>query len=164
MATYVEFFTNKLEYDIEKIIILNMFPNLNKSDVKALLNYIIKLLNIMSVCFNFDVDKNADYIRQLQRNDYRDIRLLINHLLPFIKTNADFSKIYSFNDIYVKKEKDMDINTGEPIYIYSNIQYNRCTRNNEVYEERQFNMNDLEQNYYLLIETIKSCANKLCVN
>ena len=37
--------------------------------------------------------------------------------------------IRSLNDIYVAKKQNIDLMTGSPKYIYSNIQYSRCIRN-----------------------------------
>jgi Mimiviridae putative ATP-dependent RNA helicase len=161
-----KFTTEFLEKEIINIIIPSIFPNLNKSDINMLGDYIIKLLNIISVCFQFDVkNRYDDHIYQLRQNNYQDIRWLIMHILPYINDNSDKGKIFYLSDIYTKKKDDVDINEKEPQYQFSNAQYNRCIRDQNNYKERPINMKkELDDSYYLLVETIYMASNKLCVN
>src|SRR6185369_15774707 len=105
-----KFTDDALEGEIVNIVIPSMFPNLNRQEREALANYIIKLLNIISICFKFDLKLYDDYIYQIRQNNYQDIKWLISHMLPYINTDSDRSKIYSFNDIYINKKKDVNIN------------------------------------------------------
>ena len=165
MATRLIFPNEYLENEITNIVIPSIFPSLNKTDIKILSEYTIKLINIISYYFQFDIEnKYDDYVHQFIQNDYQDIRLLVLCLLPYINTNSDKKQIYSFNDIYIKKKTPADINKKEPEYMFSNLQFNRCIRKTNEYQERQFMYEDLEQNYNLIIESIQACSNKLCVN
>jgi hypothetical protein len=169
----------KFKDEILNLVISSIFPNLNSNDKLILLRYIVTLINVISAVFVFNhnieiknlIIKNNDtiefdeiYLYQLKQNDFQDIRWLISHLLPFINTSSDKTKLTSFNDIYVKKIKDVDINVDEPMYMFSNLQYNRCIRTKNNITERQFNIKDLEDNFYLLVETIKTMSNKMHVN
>lgn len=157
----MDFIDNAFKKIIQINVINKMFPSLNDTDKNILLKYVINLLNIISICFNFS-DKKQIYYEQLQQNDFQDIKWLISHLLPYL--NGDKTQLHSFADIYTKKYENVDINKESPSYIYSNIQYNRCNRDNDTYTEIPFSIEHLEHNYYLLIETIKTMSNKLCVN
>ena len=83
-------------------------------------------------------------------------------LLPYLKKKP--LDIVSLNDIYIKKEKNVDINKTEPKYIYSNIQYDKCIESNGKYFEYEFTEDDFNQNLKLLINTLKLCSNKLHFN
>lgn len=158
--------TNKLfESEIKDIVVTSIFPNMNSTHQKVLIDYTIKLINIISLCSNFDIEKKQDdYLNQFRQNNYQDVKWLISHLLPFINEENNPKNITSFDDIYHKKKINDDINKTEPSYLYSNLQYNRCIRNKNNYVERNFSMEDINDNYYLLVDTIRNCSNKLCVN
>lgn len=151
--------------EIKNIIIPSIFPNMNISERDMLSDYVIRIINIIAICFSFDIEKKRNiYLYQFRQNNYQDIKWIVQHLLPYINTENNINNITSFNDIYLKKKVDVDINEEEPNYLYSNLQYNRCIRNEDNYKEREFNKKDLEHNYYLLVNSIRNCSNKLCVN
>lgn len=150
-----------LENEIKTIVIPSMFPSLNAEHRSILEKYIIRLINIISICFGFNT---SSYVRQLKQNKYQDIKWLIMHMLPFINEANDPSLIKSFDDIYTKKKKDVDINKESPEYLYSNIQYNRFNRDVDNYTERKFNIEDLNHNFYLLLDTVKTMSNKMHAN
>jgi hypothetical protein len=161
----IDKFTDRfLEKEITNIVIPSMFTNLDRDDVNILANYVIKLLNIISICFCFNLDLHDDYVYQLKQNNYQDIKWLIYHVLPYINGNSDLSRLYYLSDIYTKKIQNVNINEVEPQYVYSNLQYNRFVRNVDNYREREFAISDLDNNYYLLIESIRMTSNKLCLN
>jgi len=137
-------------------VIVSVFPNLYIDHINILHTYTIRLINLTILMFNI-----KDYETQFKQNDNRDIKLLISHLLPYLKNAKD---IRTFDDIYIRKEQDINLNLDEPKYIHSNIQYNRFIRNSNNYEEKKFDIKDLEQNFYLLIETEKYMSNKMHVN
>lgn len=149
-----------IENIISNIVIPSIFPLLNNHDRDILSKYTNILIIIISLLFS--ADESFEY--QLKQNDYQDIKWLIYHLLPFLNEQNNIKNIRSFNDIYIKKKKDININLTEPEYLYSNIQYNRCIRNENNYEERQFNIDDLKHNFYLLLDTLKTMSNKMHVN
>ena len=148
---------NKLKSELDSVIV-SIFPKLNITDKKILSEYVSKLIDIIYNVFCFS---NIDvYIEQLKQNDYQDIKWLIFHLLPYLNNN----NITSLSDIYHKKEKEVNINSELPKYTYSNLQYNRCIRTPDNYTEKPFNIEDINHNFYLLVESIKQCSNKLYPN
>lgn len=159
-----KFVTKQLEDEIENIVIPLIFPKLNKSDKKLLTKYTTRLINIISIIFNFDNDRDS-YLFQLKQNNYQDIKWLITHLLPFLNNKKNqLDDLISLSDIYIHKEKDVDINLSEPVYLYSNIQYGRCDRNINGYIERRFSEEDIKQNFFILLDSLKIMSNKLHVN
>jgi hypothetical protein len=158
------FVNDSLENEIINIVIPSIFPNLNSNEVKLLSNYVVKLINVISVCFQFDPQVYDNYIYQFRQGNYKDIKWLIAHILPFINTDSNFEGIYSLSDIYTKKKIQSDINKQEPQYVYSNVQYNKFIRTPGDYKEREFNIKEVEQNYYLLINSILCSSNRLCAN
>ena len=157
------FVNNKLENLIINTIIPSYLPSLNKIDLEFLSKMMIRLLNIMAVIFEFYGREDEIYY-QLYQNDYQDIKWLLTHLLPYINPEGDINKLSSFEELFSKKYKNVDINKEEPLYVYSNLQYNRCTRNENNYQEIKFDKKYLEHNFYLLIDTIKTMSHKLFVN
>ena len=166
MSHSYKFVNESLENDITHTIIPSIFPSLNSEHKSILIKYLIRLMNIIAICFRFyKYDSYADdYRYQVKQNNYQDIKWLTNHLLPYLDENGNLSELTSFDDMYLKKIKDVDINNEEPRYAYSNIQYGRCIRTSKGYVERQFNMKDIEDNFYILVDTIKSMSHKMHVN
>jgi hypothetical protein len=153
--------------DIYQNVIVRTFPLLQSSHKQLLLNYLVNLLNVIAISFNFDFNKSEVYEHQFKQNRYQDLVALLLLLLPFINDDLNTKKqaITSLNDIFVAKiNKNVDINGGEPKYLYSNLQYGRCIRKRDEITERGYNREYLDHNYYLLLDTIRSVSNKLYVN
>ena len=147
---------------IHQNVINDIFPSLNSNHANLLLNY---LINIMSCIQNYYcISDDNLFIKQLCQNNFKDSKGLLFLLLPYINNDGNISKIISLNDIYIKKNKNVDINISQPNYTYSNLQYNRCIRDKDNIKEILFSHEHLEHNYKLLIETIKITSNKLCIN
>lgn len=168
MSDNYKFVSDSFENEISELVLPSMFPALNTHHKQILLKYIVRLINIIAVLFQFHKNgKNGyeyEYEYQLKQNNYQDIKWLITHLLPFINEKSDMSKITSFNDIYLKKKINVDINTNEPKYVYSNLQYNRFDRTVDKFAERPFNEADINDNFCILIETLKTMSHKMHVN
>lgn len=176
MSNNYKFVDNAFENEISQVVIQSLFPLLNATHKTLLLKYTVRLINLIALIFGFyriDTRKSAkyadapysyDYLYQLKQNNYQDIKWLINHLLPFINEENDITKITSFDDIYLKKKTNVDINLEEPKYVYSNLQFNRCIRDANKFRERSFNESDLHSNFCILIDTLKTMSNKMHVN
>jgi len=153
-----------LEYyirdDIVNRVIPSVFPSLNASHTNLLAKYLIVLLHFISVCFGITHD---EFIKQIRKNNFQDMRWLLTFLLPYLNESNNHL-ITSLEQIYNAKKTNTNINKSEPEYLHSNIQYNRCVRNIDDIQERNFNLVDIESNYYLLLDTIKTSSNKLCPN
>lgn len=164
MSKNYKFVTRLFEDEISGTIVPIIFPKLNIADKKLICKYIVRLLNVIAIVYNFSNDEST-YMFQLKQNNYQDIIWLISHLLPFLNNKKnELHNLVSLSEIYVRKKKDVNINLEEPHYVYSNIQYNRCERNNDNYIERKFNEEDLKHNFYILIDSIRISSNKLHVN
>jgi hypothetical protein len=173
MSNYYNFVNLFLENEIKNIVVPSIFPLLNEKDKEIIIKYTIRLINIIAICFNFGLNNAKStldiYIYQLKQNNYQDVKWLIAHLLPFIKDGGTFT-LKSFNDLYIKKLSDININLEEPSYIYSNIQYGRVARSkksdnvSDYLEERKFQIEDIEHNFYLLLDSIRTMSHKMYVN
>lgn len=159
MSSYNEESFIMLKEKIETIVIPSLFVALNTTHQKILSDCVVRIIVTILICFNYDDNQ----FHQFEQNNYQDIKWIAYLLLPHL--NEDNNKlITNFNDIYTSKSKNCDINLVEPQYLHSNMQYNLFTRTNGIYVERQFTVEMLYQNYYLLINTIKTTANKMHVN
>lgn len=148
-----------IKKEIRDIIIPSQFKLLNSNDCDLLSKYIINLLKSIFILFNFD---DTDIFEvQIRQNDFRDVKWLITHLLPYLTNKHE---ITSFEQMYIDKYEDIDINIKEPKYKFTNLQYGRCNRNNSEYTEIKFSYEHLKHNYLLLIETLKIMSNKMHVN
>lgn len=154
--------------DSIKIIINNglneLYKNLNYKDKNYLANSLLKIIEVIYYQYNLDIN---DYEYQLQQNNYKDVKWLSTLLLPHL--NTDQSELRSFNDLYILKKENIDINKEEPEYIFTNLQYGRCKRNNNLFnkiecEEIKFSYEHLDHNLKLLIETLLINSNKMYVN
>lgn len=163
------FINDNLKNDIKQNVVNKTFPSLNQQNKNLLLEYLINVIDIIAIKFNFDISKRELYENQFRQNNYRDAIGLLLMLLPYIEdsNNEKKNKLKSFNELYIAKANNipLDINKTEPKYEYTNIQYNRCYRTSETdAKERVFTEDHLKHNYLLLLETIQSVANKLYVN
>lgn len=153
-----QLFKNNIYINVIGVI----FPSLINQHANLLLEHLINILLFIQIQFCIPDDKS--YVEQLCKLNYKDIKGILFMLLPYINNENNIKKIKSLNDIYIKKTKDVDINSSQPTYVYSNLQYNRCIRNKNNVREITFSPDHLEHNYRLLMETIKIISNKLCVN
>lgn len=149
-------------------IIVQTFPSLNSAEQHILHNYLLQIVDIIAIKFNFDINNKSIYEAQLKYNNGRDLVGLLLLLLPHIddETGKNKKELKSFDSLYIKKRDNVNynINMEEPKYEYTNLQYGRCIRNNNTATEIKFSLQHLEHNFILLIETIKHCTNKLYVN
>ena len=141
----------------------SLFPNLIDSHKEILEKYLNKIVDLIIIKFGMS-DKSVAFKEMLMENNMDSYKGLVLLLLPYVDNMINADEIQSFDDIYIKKETDVDINATEPRYKFSNLQYNRCKRDYGKATEIPFNEDHLKHNYYLLRETIQIVANKLYVN
>ena len=156
------FYIFKLE--LSEKILPKIFIKLNVRDINIICNYLIYLFEFISVIMNI---KNTDvYIYNLKDNNYKEIRWFIKLLLPNINDKSYIEEIRELYQIFYEKINDVDIDKNEPLYKYSNIQYNLCNRDmiNKIYTERDNTYIFLNDNFYFLLDTIKTIANKMFAN
>jgi len=158
------FVTSTFKNEIKINVINTIFPNLNFDETDMLLDYLARTIETISTRFNFDLTNRQIYEHQFRENNYRDSIGLLYIMLPFIDPLADKTKVKFLNDLYTKKKQPIDINKGEPKYEFSNLEYGRCNRNNNIATEISFNNEHLRDNFVLLQETIDMISNKLLTN
>ena len=139
-----------------------LYSNLETNDKNILYYYVEKVIEFLSYQYNFSKEYEYEFIQ----NNYKNIKWISTLLLPHL--NISQSELKSFSDMYKEKYKICDINKEEPKYIFTNIQFNRCTReliNNEIkYTEMEYKKSHLEHNFILLLKSLLICSNKLYVN
>jgi hypothetical protein len=132
-------------------VINKIFPNLNQSHKNLIKNYTSQIIEYISCRFCFDLNNKELYYYQFYQNNFRDIKSVINLLLPYIDdkngTYELHNQIYSLSDI-AKTE-------------ITNINYDRSLNDDEIY---RYGEKDLEINYYLILDTLNVVSNKLYVN
>lgn len=143
------------EYIMDNVV-NKVYPNLINDHKQLLANSVESIIDYIASRYNFDKN-NAQYLIRLKRNTNRDLKAILNMILPYVNENSDKTKIKNLNDLYVKKDENNE-------YIYTNLQYNRAIREKNKYKERQFNKEHLNNNLKLLMRSIHLSANKLYVN
>lgn len=162
-------------------VINNEYPVMNSKDKDLIKKYAYPSLEVIAHCMGmtnriFKTDTTIGTDRNLAmrqcryeftRNNNLLIYWIIQYLVPYINegNGGTKSEITSFNDIYLKKNKDVDINKETPDYVYSNLQYDRCIRDNiKDIREIKFDESHISHNFYLLMSTIRECSSKMHVN
>jgi len=148
-------FTNYIVDNIKQVI-TDKFTHLQHDEQRLLISSLTVLIDCISYVYNFN-ENTSQFVLELTRNKH--IEWLSTLILPHLNTTENLS---SFNDIYTKKYKDVDVLQEEPKYIYSNVQYNRFNRTTN--KETQFNKYFIKHNMDLLFKTIFESSNKLYVN
>jgi len=148
-----------MDEEIINNVINVMFPFILQTEKIMLARYLILLVNIISIYFNIDI---LTLKRRMSENMYREYRWLLTIFLPHIK--SDTKTIQTLSTLFTQKKKDVDINKEEPEYVHTTIQYSLYYGRNENYKEVELTQHFLDQNFYLFVETVKICSNKLCIN
>lgn len=161
----MDFITPEFNNEIKERVIKMIFQNLKNEHMQLLHSYLINLMNIVSIKFCFDKKKQLLYETQWRLHSYRDVRALLNIILPYIDDPTDSKKkmIRSFDELYIKKAQNVDINAHAPKYTYTNLQYGRSLRDDK-YKELAFSPEHLRDNYVLFLDTIQIVSNKLFTN
>jgi hypothetical protein len=148
-------------------VVAKTFKSLLKEEQIFLAALMTNIINTISIKFSFQYKDKNIYIHQFKQNENRDLRAILNMLLPFI-TNDDKdikkNQLKKLSDLY---KVDLDMNK-KPINLITNIQYNRSQRqpiiSNEDNIPIEYSNTHIINNYYLLLDTIQSVANKLYIN
>jgi hypothetical protein len=159
------FVNSQFKSRIDNNVIFRIFPKLNSQQFNLLSQLITETIDIIAIKFNFDLKERHLYEQQFEQNDHRDIKAILQLLLPYIG-KEDLSNLTDLKELYINKVPGTltNINLGKPSYEYTNLQYGRCLRTPEGAVEIQFKEEHLKHNFYLLKKTISEMANKLYVN
>jgi hypothetical protein len=147
----MKFINKSFEKNIDNVI-HQMFPNLIKEHKTLIKNYTLEIIEYISCRFCFDVSNNKKlYYDQFYQNDFRDIKSVINLLLPYIDdkngTYELHKQVFTLSDI-AKAE-------------ITNINFDRSQNDDEIY---RYGDKDLEINKKLILDTLNVVSNKLYVN
>jgi hypothetical protein len=157
------FISDNLSELIYDNVVNKTFPKLINDEKKMLHNYLVNILNVIAITFNYDMNKKDKYVEQFTQNNYKDCVALLLLLLPYI--SGDTKMIKSLEDLYVEKESkgETNVNDSCPKYIFSNLQYGRCLRESEI-KEIKYSQEHVYHNYLLLLSTIQSMSHRLYFN
>jgi hypothetical protein len=153
-----------LNNDFDSILTINaissLYPQLIQPHKDILLKYLRQLIMFISMIYNFNSNVNA-FMHELTQNNYQDLKWLCSMLIPYLES-AD--QLTSFDEMYHKKKNDLyDINKQSPKYMFTNLQYGRCIRGNDI-KELDFDELHIEHNFKLLISSLIESSHKLYVN
>lgn len=157
------FVDNDFRNYIKLFVLDKVFPILNSDEKGMLLDYLVQLIDYISVKYNFlEYGDESDFIYQFKQNGGRDILALLNLLLPFID-DIDGSKskrLKNLNELYTKLKDGK-----EDKYEYTNIQFSRCIRKEDGdFDPIKYNREHTRHNFMILKKTIFKSANKSFVN
>jgi hypothetical protein len=143
---------------IETQLVNKVFPKLVTDDKKLLVDHIHFLVNYINIKFVInDTDNVWD---QLSQNNYLDLHAVMNLLLPFIDDDGEGTgkkQLETLNDLYM-------VETKPGVYKYTNVQINRCLRVDNTFVKRKFDVEYFMHNFYLLLMSIDTVAQRLYVN
>lgn len=173
-----KFILNEFEHAIYINVIEKTFPKLIQKHKNLLNHYFYGLVQFIASSYEF-YNNSDKFQKKLRQNNFKDLRWLLTYLIPYIdQSKKTMSDIEDLNDLYslrydkipntvrekVINNKIEDINFIEPKYVFSNLQYGRCDRTDNVYKSIKFNERHIYDNYYLLLDTIKTSRYKLYIN
>jgi hypothetical protein len=172
--------------EFERAIYLNVvqvtFPGLIEQQKILLKQCLCAITQFIASCYEFYTDFDG-YIDKLRQNRYKDLRWLLTCIVPYIdQSKRKISDLTDLNELYSLRYDTVpddikqtiiasgipDINFQAPKYVFSTLQYGRCDRGsdreNTLYTSIKFNERYLLDNYYLLLDTIKTTRYKLYIN
>ena len=151
---------NKYLISIKEEIKSKIFTFLNTYEFNLLYDYYIKL--VIYIYIHINKSSNIkDYIKQLELNNSRDKKAIINLLLPQIN---DMNGTYILHK-KIKYLKDICTYIENNEYNISNIQYDRAyLLDKNKHLDYEYSIKDIEHNYKLLLDTIDIISCKLYIN
>ena len=112
------FFNNDFDLILRINVISELQPLLIQPHKELLLKYLRQLVLVVSMIYNFNKPELKEiFFHELCQNSYQDLKWLCSFLLNHLESQKE---IKSFDEIYTKKLKDIDINLDSPKYIHSN--------------------------------------------
>ena len=153
----------RFEREIKINVINKEFERLIEEEKEMILKSVCEIIDTICTKFCFSEKNKEKYIDKFRENEYLDVKGIISHILPYIKDEEGKKKIKKLKELYTEKCKKGEINKEEVEYKYTNIQYNRCIRGEEI-KEKEYNKKHIEDNVKLLKQTIEIISNKLYIN
>lgn len=99
------FITDSFKDEIRHNVIDNVFPNLNGYQQNLLFEYLVNIIDVLAIKFNFDLEYSEKYYYQFRQNNYRDGIGLLFLLLPFIDDvyGDKRNELKSLDELYIRK-------------------------------------------------------------
>jgi len=143
-------------------VISKSYPKLILLHKELLLKNLLKIINLLSLIYNFNQDKDK-FLHELMQNNFQAPRWITSMLFEY---TAKPEEITSFNNFYKAKkqlinDKELD-KVVAPNYVFTNVQFGRINR--EEIKEIEFNEEFINQNTQLFLLSIQESAHKLYVN
>jgi hypothetical protein len=143
-------------------VISKSYPKLILSHKELLLKNLLKIINLLSLIYNFNKDKEK-YLHEFYQNNFQDLRWITSMLIEY---TANPENITSFYDFYKTKSKIVNEKELEkvvaPKYLFTNVQFGRINR--EDVKEIEFNEEFINHNTNLFLMSIQESAHKFYVN
>jgi thymidylate synthase len=76
------FVNSQFKSRIDNNVIFRIFPKLNSQQFNLLSQLITETIDIIAIKFNFDLKERHLYEQQFEQNDHRDIKAILQLLLP----------------------------------------------------------------------------------
>lgn len=169
------FITDAFENIIALSVIDSMVPKLMDQHKKILHKYLYGVIQMIASCYGFNENIDEFHLK-LTQNDSRDLKWLFTCILPFIdQSRKNLNELTTLEELYslrydsvkskclIQSECIQDINYLEPKYVFTNLQYGRFERG-ENFSTIHFKESHLHDNYYLLLNTIKTTRYKMYIN
>lgn len=159
--------TNNFVNDNFKNIMMNeviskSYPKLILSHKKLLLKNLLKIINLLSLIYNFNHNEQA-FLHEFMQNNFQAPRWIASMLFEYTAKPED---ITSFYDFYKAKKQIINQTDLEkvvaPNYIFTNVQFGRINR--EEIKEIEFNEEFMNHNTKLFLLSIQESAHKFYVN
>jgi hypothetical protein len=154
-------------------VISNYFPNLINNDIHLLFILVKNLIIQISIKIMNNMD-HFETEQQWKLNNYRDIKAVINLILPFIDDKDDGAKLKSLKSLKQLFHKDT---MSEKIIDPTKEDFNYCNfgiefiRDNMGHEQLDLVVDNIHlyktmllHNYFLIISSLNQIYNKLMVN
>lgn len=171
-------------------IVSKVFPNLNTYELNKVQEYTLRLLFYMMKKYGFNEENVGQFEILLTQNNNQHIYSAIKLLLPYIDDTNDFAlfaSIKKLSDISVKKDPTINTRTHpdknpyaistyqysryydlEKEQIHANThaeyKYNSPDNAHPNFYEYLYSLQDMEDNFHLLCETIELTRTKMMVN
>lgn len=143
-------------------VISKSYPKLILSHKEILLKNLLKIINLLSLIYNFNQDSNK-FLHELMQNNFQAPRWITSMLFEFTSNPQDITSLHDFYKAKKQIVKDNDLEKiVAPNYIFTNLQFGRIDR--EKTKEIEFNEEFIDHNTKLFLLSIQESAHKFYVN
>lgn len=159
--------TNNFINDNFKNIMMNeviskSYPKLILPHKELLLKNLFKIINLLSLIYNFNQNKQ-EFLHEFMQNNFQAPKWIASMLFEYTAKPEDITSFYDFYKAKTQliNDKDLDKEVA-PKYVFTNLQFGRINR--EDIKEIEFNEEYMEHNTKLFLLSIQESAHKFYVN